>query len=184
MPSSFGRKLPTAAVARPPVPYIPHQSNSPRHPAEATLSPRKDVGDHHLLALRRCDSILLIPDSHGAAPLMICWQPIRLVFLLAQPFAKCPGILPTHVHRGMVGGLWKIRFCSRSPQGCFRKIAEKLVVSHPRLPDAEEHIRSRYGNEFDAKTVCEWVLLGCGRFYSFAPLLFLLLDPRSLRSPL
>jgi hypothetical protein len=43
------------------------------------------IRDFHILAPRRCIRILLISNADRATPLMICWQPIRLSFLPAQP---------------------------------------------------------------------------------------------------
>ena len=172
MPSPFGRKLPAAAVNTFPSlnPLITGQLDDiisrrlklgqPRR-CLALLSevisrvirrrplfaPRKDIRDFHILALRRCVRILPISDPHRATPLMIRRQPIPLAFLPAQPFAKCFRILPTHIYRRMVGSLLKPRLLPRSP----RRIAKGLVVFHPRLPDAEEHIRSRHRNEFSCQ---------------------------------
>ena len=73
------------------------------------FAPRKDIADLPILALWRCIRILPISDSHRATPLMIGWQPILLAIFLAQPFAKFFRILPTHIHRRMVGSLLKSR---------------------------------------------------------------------------
>ena len=108
------------------------------------LAPRKDIRDFHILAPRRCIRILLISNADRATLLMIRWQPIRLAFLPAQPFAKRFRILPIQIHSRMFVSLRKRRLLPRSPG----RVAKSLVVFHPCLPDAEEHIRSRHWHEF------------------------------------